>query len=65
MRALIGRNKGTGRFVRALTQKPKQIQPQITRIQYVTIITALKFCHEKNLFKIGEIGGICGFNFGI
>jgi len=26
---------------------------------------ALKFCHEKNLFKIGEIGGICGFNFGI
>jgi len=26
---------------------------------------SLKFCHEKNLFKIGEIGGICGFSFGI
>jgi len=32
----------------------------------------LKFCHEKirplirdNFLKICEIGGICGFNFGI
>ena len=33
--------------------------------QYVTITNALKFCQEKYLFKIGEIGGICGFNFGI
>jgi|SRR6516164_10994423 len=23
------------------------------------------YAHSNNLFKIGEIGGICGFNFGI
>jgi hypothetical protein len=36
------------------------------------MIIAVKFCHEKirtlipdNFLKICEIGGICGFNFGI
>jgi len=25
----------------------------------------IRDAHSNNLFKIGEIGGICGFHFGI